>query len=101
MEIGRVNWYNPLKGYGFITFTPSDGVDGATSDIFFHYNDLSNFIKTKGDTINILKPNDRVNFVTQRGKRCLRGVDVEKIRLLENFLCKKLNTLDTTESMEI
>jgi CspA family cold shock protein len=79
METGTVKWYNTSKGYGFITYTPSDVDDVSTRDIFFHYNDLSNFIKTKGDTINILKPNDRVNFVTQPGKRCLRGVDVELI----------------------
>ena len=53
--IGRVNWYEPLKRYGFIT-AEGEGQD-QPKEYFFHQSDII----SQGE-FSELKKNDRVQF---------------------------------------
>ena len=53
--IGRINWYSPLKKYGFIT-GEVEGKDQA-KEYFFHRSDII----SKGE-LSELKKNDKVRF---------------------------------------
>jgi cold shock CspA family protein len=53
--IGRINWYSPMKKYGFIT-GEVDGKD-QPKEYFFHRSDII----SQGE-LSDLKKNDRVTF---------------------------------------
>jgi cold shock CspA family protein len=53
--IGRINWYSPLKKYGFVTLE-NDGKD-QPKEYFFHRSDII----SQGE-LSELKKNDRVQF---------------------------------------
>ena len=63
MSDGKVKWFNPRKGYGFIT-----GPDGR--DIFVHYSSIS------GDGYRTLVEGDDVNFDVVEGEKGLRAENV-------------------------
>ncbi len=63
MSDGKVKWFNPRKGYGFIA-----GADG--SDIFVHYSSIS------GDGYRTLVEGDTVSFDTVEGEKGLRAENV-------------------------
>ena len=53
--IGKVNWFNRKKGYGFITcVTPDNQL--INEDIFFHYSSI------KTDNFKTLYPGEYVSF---------------------------------------
>lgn len=56
--IGSVKWFNPEKGWGFITL-PGGGVD-----VFVHINQLK-----KSGIYTPLNEGDRVRFVTSKGAK--------------------------------
>ena len=60
---GKVKWFNPKKGYGFIAAT-----DGR--DIFVHY---SNIV---GDGYKTLNEGDSVTFDVVEGEKGLRAENV-------------------------
>ena len=60
MAIGTVKWFNPTKGFGFIT--PAGGGD----DIFVHVSGL----------INEVRENDSVTFDVENGKKGVNAVNV-------------------------
>jgi len=66
MSEGKVKWFNPRKGYGFIE--ASDG-----SDIFVHYADI------RSEGFKTLAEGDVVSFDTVNGEKGLRA---------ENVVCK-------------
>lgn len=64
MSEGKVKWFNPKKGYGFISTT-----DGQ--DIFVHY---SNIVK---DGYKTLDEGEEVTFDIVEGEKGLRAENVE------------------------
>jgi len=63
MSDGKVKWFNPRKGYGFIA-----GADGR--DIFVHYSSIS------GDGYRTLVEGDDVSFDIVEGEKGLRAENV-------------------------
>ena len=63
MSDGKVKWFNPRKGYGFIA-----GANGR--DIFVHYSSIS------GDGYRTLVEGDDVNFDVVEGEKGLRAENV-------------------------
>ena len=63
MSEGKVKWFNPRKGYGFIA--TEDG-----RDIFVHYASIS------GDGYRTLVEGDAVNFDIVEGEKGLRAENV-------------------------
>ena len=63
MSEGIVKWFNPRKGYGFIT--AEDG-----KDIFVHYADIS------GEGYKTLVEGDSVSFDVVEGEKGLRAENV-------------------------
>ena len=63
MSEGKVKWFNPKKGYGFIA--TEDG-----RDIFVHYASIS------GDGFKTLAEGDTVSFDVVEGEKGLRAENV-------------------------
>ena len=63
MSDGKVKWFNPRKGYGFIA--TEDG-----RDIFVHYSSIS------GDGYKTLNEGDPVTFDVVEGDKGLRAENV-------------------------
>jgi len=63
MSDGKVKWFNPRKGYGFIA--TADG-----RDIFVHYSSIS------GDGYKTLVEGDAVTFDIVEGEKGLRAENV-------------------------
>ena len=63
---GRVKWFNPKKGYGFIT--PDDG----SKDLFVHYSDI------EGEGFKSLEEGDKVSYEIEQSKKGPRAVKVKK-----------------------
>ena len=66
-ETGKVKWFNPSKGFGFINRLNDE------TDIFVHYSQ----IKQKG--YKSLNTRDNVSFVVFETKNGLQAKDVAKI----------------------
>lgn len=66
MAQGKVKWFNPEKGYGFIT---SD--DGE--DIFVHYSAIA------GQGFRSLEEGQRVEFDVATGRKGLQATNVTKV----------------------
>jgi CspA family cold shock protein len=66
-ETGKVKWFNPSKGFGFINRLNDE------TDIFVHYSQ----IKQKG--YKSLNTGDNVSFVVFETKNGLQAKDVAKI----------------------
>jgi CspA family cold shock protein len=65
MPDGKVKWFNPRKGYGFIA--TADG-----RDVFVHYSSIS------GDGYKSLVEGDPVSFDIVEGEKGLRAENVVK-----------------------
>lgn len=63
LRTGKINYYNPSKGYGFITD------DQTRESIFVHGSALATAVKE----------NDRVSFQTERGPKGFSAINVKKI----------------------
>ena len=67
MAVGTVKWFNAEKGYGFIA--PEDN----SADVFVHFSAI------QGSGFKELQENDRVEFETQDGPKCLQAANVTKL----------------------
>jgi CspA family cold shock protein len=63
MVEGKVKWFNPRKGYGFI------GTDDGR-DVFVHYSSIA------GDGFKTLDEGDTVQFDVVEGEKGLRATNV-------------------------
>jgi len=59
---GRIKWFRPEKGFGFI-----ERIDGE--DIFFHQSQLSEDVQ----------PGDRVVFIVKKGRKGAVATEVKKV----------------------
>lgn len=64
---GKVKWFNPEKGFGFIS--PTDG----SKDVFVHYSAIH------GSDYKTLIENQDVRFILENGLRGLAASNVEVI----------------------
>jgi len=64
---GTVKWFDPKKGYGFITTENGE-------DVFVHWS----AIQTEG--FKTLKENERVEFEIQKGSKGPQAVNVRPLR---------------------
>ena len=65
MSNGKVKWFDPKKGYGFIT------PEGGSEDVFVHHSAIvMEGYKTLDD-------GQAVTFETQQGKKGLQAVNVK------------------------
>ena len=63
MANGKVKWFNPRKGFGFIT-------DESGNDVFVHQSDLAEGIN--------LNEEDEVEFETEETDRGQKAINVKK-----------------------
>ncbi len=61
---GKIKWFDPKKGYGFIEKTL-----GAEKDIFFHSNNLP-------EDVGELIPGQTVTFQTESSKKGVRAINM-------------------------
>ncbi len=66
MPTGTVKWFDPKKGYGFIT---QDGGD----DVFVHWKQVI----TEDDSFKTLNDGDKVEFEVTQGEK---GLQAENVR---------------------
>ena len=67
MATGTVKWFNPEKGFGFIT--PEDG----TPDVFVHFSAIA------GEGYRNLEENQRVEFDVTQGQKGPQAANVRGI----------------------
>lgn len=65
-ETGRVKWFNPEKGYGFIE-------RDSGSDVFVHHSEI------RIDGFRTLEENQRVEFTVTKGQKGFQAQDVDVI----------------------
>lgn len=63
MTEGVVKWFDPKKGYGFITYDENE-------EIFVHFTSII------GDGFKTLKESQHVNFEIKEGRRGLQAANV-------------------------
>ena len=66
MPSGKIKWFNPKKGYGFIT------EDKTERDIFLHISALEN------SRLRILKEDQRIKFDIKEEKEKLQAINLKK-----------------------
>jgi CspA family cold shock protein len=67
MTTGTVKWFNPDKGYGFIS--PDDG----TADVFAHFSGIV------GTGHRNLEEDQKVEFDTEQSDRGLKAVNIRSL----------------------
>ena len=63
MTEGVVKWFDPIKGYGFITYDDNE-------EIFVHFTSI------EAEGFKTLKENQRVSFEIKEGHRGLQAANV-------------------------
>ena len=67
MPAGKIKWFNPKKGYGFIT------EDKTERDIFLHVSALEK------SRLRILKEDQRIKFDIKEEKEKLQAINLKKV----------------------
>ena len=66
MPVGTVKWFNPEKGFGFITQEDGD-------DVFVHFKAIA------GDGFKTLDEGQKVEFEIVKGPKGLQAENVQKV----------------------
>ena len=66
MPVGNVKWFNPEKGFGFIT-------QPGGADVFVHYSAIG------GSGFRTLEQGQRVQFEVTQGPKGLQAANVNKL----------------------
>lgn len=66
MPVGTVKWFNPEKGFGFITQEDGD-------DVFVHFKAIA------GDGFKTLDEGQKVEFEVVQGPKGLQAANVQKV----------------------
>jgi len=66
-QTGKVKWFDPSKGYGFIT--PDEG-----DDVFVHYSEI------KGDGYKTLEENSEVEFEIANSEKGPKATNVRQLQ---------------------
>ena len=69
MTTGTVKWFNPKKGYGFITYGETEE---DQQEIFVHFS----VVKTEADGFKTLYEGEVVNFEITEGEKGPQAADV-------------------------
>ena len=67
MPSGKIKWFNPKKGYGFIT------EDKTERDIFLHISALEK------SRLRILKEDQKISFDIKEEKEKLQAINLKKV----------------------
>ena len=67
MATGTVKWFNPEKGFGFIT--PDDG----SADVFVHFSAI------QGDGYRNLEENQKVEYDVTQGQKGPQAANVKSV----------------------
>ncbi|MBI3943158.1 MAG: cold-shock protein [Chloroflexi bacterium] len=71
-QVGKVKWFNPAKGFGFIQ--PEDSSEGAEGkDIFVHYSAI------RGSGYRNLAEGERVEYTIEQTPKGPQALDVVKL----------------------
>ena len=65
MKTGTVKWFNPEKGFGFIT-------DESGKDIFVHFKDVNG-------GVNAIREGDSVEYEVTDGRKGPQAVNVKRV----------------------
>ncbi|MCU9846682.1 cold shock domain-containing protein [Defluviimonas sp. WL0024] len=87
--IGRVKWFDPAKGFGFII------ADGSGGDILLHANVLRNFGQSS------VADNARITVIVQQTARGAQAVEVREILPPENEHMVPIEDLGDSDAAEI
>ncbi|MDW4548952.1 cold shock domain-containing protein [Defluviimonas sp. D31] len=87
--IGRVKWFDPAKGFGFII------ADGSGGDILLHANVLRNFGQSS------VADNARITVIVQQTARGAQAVEVREILPPENEHMVPIEDLGDSDADEI
>lgn len=71
MTLGRIKWFSPVKGYGFITLDNGD-------EVFLHYSGLAAGQERR------LFPDDKVEFDIADGEKGTKAVNVRCVERAQN-----------------
>jgi len=63
---GKVKWFHPIKGYGFI--------DTGKEDLFFHISEFEEYKKTK------VRVGEELEFEIGKSKKGNKAVKIKKIK---------------------
>lgn len=66
-KYGRVKWFDPRKGYGFIELEDGSG------DVFVHFTDI------QGEGYRTLEEGQRVKFQIVKADRGPKAINVERV----------------------
>lgn len=67
---GKVKWYHPVKGYGFIETEQR----GKTTEIFFHISELADYKQAK------IELGEEVEFELGDSKKGKKAIKIKKIK---------------------
>ncbi|MDW3617568.1 MAG: cold shock domain-containing protein [Candidatus Phytoplasma pruni] len=79
---GKVDWFNPDKGFGFITIdTDEPNAEGQKGNVFFHYTSIRlDNSEYRTDKFRTLEANQKVEFTIKEVEgRGLQAFDIVKV----------------------
>ena len=89
MLIGKVNWFNNAKGYGFIL------ADGRDEDLFAHYSAI------QMDGYKTLKAGQPVRFEIVQGPKGLHAINISAVTATQDAPAAVPQAQDIASTVEV